>query len=393
MSTTVGSGSSGTIPTVIDWAKEKINEGLEFKEKHETQIEKGLELRELPTLVKDAFQSTKDLKESGFSEAWSKAREELVDEAKNPSAPLDLIHKLKIGAGAFQAVSGLTRLPADAKGVWEAAKTLMPGSEKTGGAAADVRHEGLRDMKDMAWTGQATFDTALTGQKLVSTYKAAGAAFTEAVPGASKEVVRAAQRSAVKEAFKSGAKEAVKDETVEAAKKTVGDAAVKASEKSAAKTAEKTTAKAVEKATEKGVEKAAEKGVEKAAVKGVEKATAEAATKAVVKTGEKAIAEAAVREGGEVAAKAALKATAHAAESTLAKAAGRFAPGVNVAIAAIDVADAVNTLRNPDAGTGKKVCSCITAVGSIAAATNIPVVSQIGAGVSIVGSFIGAFLK
>jgi hypothetical protein len=366
-------GSSGTIPTFIDWSKEKIHEGLEFREKHEEQIEKGLELREMPVLVKDAFQSAKDWKELGFSEAWSKAREELVEEAKNPSAPLDLIHKLKIGAGAFQSVAGLARLPSEAKGVWEAAQTLLPGSEKHGGEAADVRHEGLRDLKDMAWTGQAVFDTAVTGQKLVSTYKAAGAAFTEAVPGASKEVVKAAQRAAVKEAFKSTAKEAVKETTIEAAKKTVGEAAVKASEKAAAKS----------------VEKAAAKGVEKAATEAV----AKGAEKALVKTGEKALAEVAVREGGEVAAKAALKATAHAAESTLAKAAGRFAPGVNVAIAAIDVADAINTQRNPDASNGKKACAWITAAGSIAAATNIPVVSQIGAGVSIVGSFIGAFLK
>ena len=71
----------------------------------------------------------------------------------------------------------------------------------------------------------------------------------------------------------------------------------------------------------------------------------------------------------------------------------RFAPGVNIAMAAIDTGIAVATLADPKASTGSKVTSCITAAGSIVAATNIPVVSQIGAGVSIVSSFVGGFFK
>lgn len=74
-----------------------------------------------------------------------------------------------------------------------------------------------------------------------------------------------------------------------------------------------------------------------------------------------------------------------------ARAAGRFAPGLNVAIAAADTAAAASTIADPNASTGKKVTAGITALGSVAAATNIPLVSQAGAVVSTASSFIGAF--
>ncbi|AEI62470.1 hypothetical protein [Corallococcus macrosporus] len=77
--------------------------------------------------------------------------------------------------------------------------------------------------------------------------------------------------------------------------------------------------------------------------------------------------------------------------TAVARAAGRFAPGLNVAIAVADTAAAVSTIRDPNASTGKKITSGITALGSIAAATNIPVVSQAGAVVSTVSSFVGSF--
>jgi hypothetical protein len=69
-----------------------------------------------------------------------------------------------------------------------------------------------------------------------------------------------------------------------------------------------------------------------------------------------------------------------------ARVAGRFVPGANVAIAALDTAQAARTLADPSASTGKKVGDSITAGGSVLAATNIPVLSQIGAGVSILSS-------
>ncbi|MCP3140967.1 hypothetical protein [Pyxidicoccus xibeiensis] len=72
------------------------------------------------------------------------------------------------------------------------------------------------------------------------------------------------------------------------------------------------------------------------------------------------------------------------------RAGGRFVPGVNVAIAAADTAAFVSTLRDPKASVGKKVTAGITAAGSALAATNIPVVSQVGGVVSTVSSVVGA---
>jgi hypothetical protein len=73
----------------------------------------------------------------------------------------------------------------------------------------------------------------------------------------------------------------------------------------------------------------------------------------------------------------------------LGKAAGRFVPGLNIAMASTDVASAAKTIADPKASVGQKLTSGITAAGSLAAATNIPVVSQIGAAVSTAASVLG----
>ena len=98
----------------------------------------------------------------------------------------------------------------------------------------------------------------------------------------------------------------------------------------------------------------------------------------------------------EVLAEAGVKAAGHAfgnqALKTGAKAAGRFIPGANIAISALDSAKATATLADPKAPFAKKASSVVTAVGSVAAATNIPIVSQVGAGVSAVSSVVGDLL-
>lgn len=81
------------------------------------------------------------------------------------------------------------------------------------------------------------------------------------------------------------------------------------------------------------------------------------------------------------------------AASRVARTAGRFVPGANIAIAVADTATAVATLRDPNASFGRRAASVVTAIGSIAAATNIPVVSQVGAAVSTVSSFVGAWFR
>ncbi|WP_342376741.1 hypothetical protein NVS55_35990 [Myxococcus stipitatus] len=154
----------------------------------------------------------------------------------------------------------------------------------------------------------------------------------------------------------------------------------------------------------KAVKNAATKGVmEGASLKNVGRAISSAAgdaakagsslAKGILGSGTRSAAKAALATVGREAGEAALKQGAKAAAGTAAKALGRFAPGVNVAIAAVDVANAGATLMDKNAGVGKKVTSVITAVGSIAAATNIPIVSQVGAAVSTVSSIVGAFFK
>lgn len=99
-----------------------------------------------------------------------------------------------------------------------------------------------------------------------------------------------------------------------------------------------------------------------------------------------------LRQGGREASEAATRAVARRAiVGTVARAGGRFVPGLNVAIAAADTATAISTLRDPNASRGRQVTSVITAIGSVAAATNIPIVSQVGGAVSAVSSFVGAF--
>lgn len=152
----------------------------------------------------------------------------------------------------------------------------------------------------------------------------------------------------------------------------------------------------------KAVKNAATKGIfEGATTKGLSRAITSAAgdaakagstlAKGILGSGTRSAAKAALATVGREAGEAALKQGAKAAAGTAARTLGRFAPGVNVAIAAIDVANAGATLMDKNASTGKKVTSVITAVGSIAAATNIPIVSQVGAAVSTVSSIVGAF--
>ncbi|AKJ05606.1 hypothetical protein ATI61_102664 [Archangium gephyra] len=109
------------------------------------------------------------------------------------------------------------------------------------------------------------------------------------------------------------------------------------------------------------------------------------AAKNGLKTGD-AIVDAA--KGAEAAAKLGAKGA-----GTAAKAAGRFAPGLNIGIAALDTALAAKTIADPKASVASKVTSGITAAGSIVAATNIPIVSQVGAAVSTASSVAGAVVE
>jgi hypothetical protein len=97
---------------------------------------------------------------------------------------------------------------------------------------------------------------------------------------------------------------------------------------------------------------------------------------------------AATTTAGRIAERAAGPA-AHAAASA-SRAVGRLAPGVNIAIAVVDsaaaAADINKAMKNPTRDNVVNAgLSSIVAAGSIAAASNVPVVSQVGAAVSMAG--------
>ncbi|MFY0573863.1 cell wall anchor protein [Cystobacter fuscus] len=221
-----------------------------------------------------------------------------------------------------------------------------------GTAIKDVRdalRSGSAEQRDkaigsVATAGKTAINTVKGGleltrdvQKFGGAYRAASQAFRTAAPNATGKAVRAAATTAAGHAFQ-GATEGV---------------------------------------ARRGVQEAVKKAAQGSSIAN----TMGAATRAAGKT--------LAREGAEAAGKAAVQAGVRAAAGPVAKAAGRFVPGANVAIAALDVASAYSTVKDPKASTTKKVTSVITAVGSVAAATNIPVVSQVGAAVSTVSSFVG----
>ncbi|RKH13560.1 hypothetical protein D7Y13_16960 [Corallococcus praedator] len=303
-----------------------------------TQAKKGYDtFTKVKTAVKDGFDNVKSLKTDGFKATLKGNVDKLVSKATDPKTKLDLKGKLGIAGKALGTLTSAAKLVG-----------------QTGTAISDVRNavrsgsseDWNKALGSVATAGKGAVSTVKGGleiardvQKFGSSYKAASSAFKAAVPNAGPKLARAAAGAAAKAAFEGGTSQAIKSGV-----RTAVSAAVK------------------------------ESGV---------------AAKVITGTASRAAARAALTEGGKAAAKAGATAAAKAAGGTLAKAAGRFAPGANIAIAAFDTANAVSTVRDPNASTTKKVTSVITAVGSIAAATNIPVVSQVGAAVSAVSSFVG----
>ncbi len=70
----------------------------------------------------------------------------------------------------------------------------------------------------------------------------------------------------------------------------------------------------------------------------------------------------------------------------------RFVPYLNYAMATSDVAAAAAIHTDPKASLGKKLAAYITAIGSVVAATNYPIVSSAAAAVSTASYIVGSFL-
>jgi hypothetical protein len=134
---------------------------------------------------------------------------------------------------------------------------------------------------------------------------------------------------------------------------------------------------------------------------------------AAVEVGQRSVTEAvlhanAMRPASEVASRtigaaealagdAALRAGSRAGATAIGKAAARFAPGLNVAMAVVDTGvagrDILLAVKNPTGrNIGRAIMAGLTAAGSIISATNIPVISQLGAAASTVTGVITALL-
>lgn len=128
----------------------------------------------------------------------------------------------------------------------------------------------------------------------------------------------------------------------------------------------------------------------KESVQNVKDAVSSTADLLKTKTAQKTLTKVAATTAGSAVTKAATQAAGHAAAKTAtkvaAKAAARFVPGANVAMAAADAHHAYKVMKDPKASTWQKGAAAVTALGSAAAATNIPVVSQVGAAVATVAS-------
>jgi len=316
---------------ILGTVKEKIEEHKETIDKLKEAAEPAGELVET---AKDAFEAVKDKASHGA------INQESLKELTDPTGKLGKLGKLKLAGGVAGTVAGVVSLPgAIASSVKDIRQAVRTGSRADIVQAAQTTLDAAFKATNLVDKG---LTTAVSVNKLVTTYKAAKLAFKAAAPGVSEAVAKAAAKSAMKSTFEGATRQ---------------------------------------------VARAAAREV----VKDVAKAEAGSIARAVAGSASRAAAKATLQSASHAAVEAAAHAGAKAATGTLARAAGRFAPGLNIAMAAIDTGVAVATLADPKASTGKKITACITAVGSIAAATNIPIVSQVGAAVSTVSSIVGAF--
>ncbi|SEU23290.1 hypothetical protein [Stigmatella erecta] len=117
------------------------------------------------------------------------------------------------------------------------------------------------------------------------------------------------------------------------------------------------------------------------------------ALKTIMGVGDRTVARPQLQVASNRTARAATTAAVHSGAGTLGRAAARFAPGVNVAVAAMDVGIAAATWANPKSSNLARATSTVTAAGSILAATNIPFLSQGGAALSVASSFVGGVFE
>lgn len=117
--------------------------------------------------------------------------------------------------------------------------------------------------------------------------------------------------------------------------------------------------------------------------------TAKAVEKGAAKTGElvgKAAGKLGLRSAERIGAEVGERAAVRVLAETAGKAAARFVPGLNIAVAAMDAKHAYDVWNNPKSSDWQKGMATATAAFSAVSATDIPVVSQVAAGLSIATS-------
>ncbi|WP_426756109.1 hypothetical protein [Myxococcus sp. Y35] len=335
--------------------EEEEPKGFKNHETYPKLLDTPLTVRQQFQDGKDRVQTWKDNRNAGHGIArttWEGTKDNFKKSIADGKNPKDLDQAagklgkantlLKFGVGGQGLVSE------KAGSAWDA---VVNGGLTSG--SATERNEALKDVSDAGKTATETLkaglETARDVQKYGSAYRAASKSLEADAPDLNGKGRRAIARDIAKKAFNNvDAGDVGTDAKFDALKK-----ANRTSAKDIAAEAHDVSKNKAQELLNKGVKTGAEK-------------TADNALDAAIEKGAKA------------------------AGGMLAKGAGRFVPGANVAIAGFDVAKAIATQKSNE-NVGKKATAWITAAGSIAAATNIPVVSQVGAAVSTVSDFVGSF--
>jgi hypothetical protein len=287
---------------------------------------------------------------SAFVETATKVANNVANAIQVPSGISGMFRTppgLSLGLNRLNAFGSVAAVPL---AMYQAARDIGKARENpTTGNVLQAVSSGIGVPRNIAAAAGAVF-SATTAHTYRGAFRAAETAFRAAAPNVSANALRSAAHAAA-----SSSVDALQSGIRSGASRLINSAGVRAAE-SAISTA----------------------------VRG-----GEGSIRTIMGAGTRAAARAELRAAAGGAARAATSAAVHSGAGALGRAAARFAPGVNVAVAAMDVGIAAATLANPDASTTSKVTSVITAAGSIAAATNIPIVSQVGAAVSVVSSFVG----
>lgn len=298
-----------------------------------------------------------------------RARESL--RVLDPTDKFTVMGKLGLAVTPFSAISGAVKSVQQYGLAKEAAVEYL--ETRTDEARAKVIGTTAKLSATVVGTGLSSAESYVTGRKLLVTYLAAKKAFEAAAPLADRRIARTAGWAAAKHLLENGGRPTA--EVLRALRVKAFDLGL--SSKAIGDTLRGASVSSVERAVHASVAaKSSKLGINLA--QGLGQATRPAA---------RATLDAAAEAAGRATVKAGIKNAAGLAAKGLA----RFAPGLNIALAGLDSAMMYSTLKDPKASNTRKVASVVTMLGAWVSATNVPLVSQAGALVSMVSAFVGAF--